>query len=105
MCSSAWRRSPPATWCPRFGPRVITGGLLISLVGVVWLIFDVVYLGDGVTALDLAIPMTLTVGIGSGLALPTTIGMALEAVRGPHGAPRPACSAPLSSSRVPSGSR
>jgi EmrB/QacA subfamily drug resistance transporter len=63
----------------RFGPRSITIGAGLDIVGTVMLIATGVRYGGHLTAWDLA-PATAVIGLGQGLAMPSLIGAALAGV-------------------------
>jgi MFS family permease len=63
----------------RFGPRSITFGAGLDIVGTIALIATGVCYGGHLTAWDLA-PATAVIGLGQGLAMPSLIGAALAGV-------------------------
>jgi EmrB/QacA subfamily drug resistance transporter len=63
----------------RFGPRSITIGAGLDIIGTIALIATGVHYGGHLTAWELA-PATAVIGLGQGLAMPSLIGAALSGV-------------------------
>ena len=68
------------TLVARFGPRVITLGLLIVCAGLISLLVAVHLGGDSVTVGDVIGPMAV-IGLGNGMSVPSLIGATLAAIR------------------------
>ncbi len=64
----------------RFGPKVITAGLLIACLGLLSLLAAVHFGGGSTTVADIVGPMAV-IGLGNGMSVPSLIGAALAAIR------------------------
>jgi EmrB/QacA subfamily drug resistance transporter len=66
-------------WIARYGPRVVTWGLVVAVGALAGLLLDVHFSGDATGAARLA-PLFLAIGAGNGCVIPALIGVSLTDV-------------------------
>ncbi|HEY4346117.1 MAG TPA: MFS transporter [Gaiellaceae bacterium] len=63
----------------RFGPRVVSGGLIVAFAALVGQLLDIHFSGEAIDAARLA-PLFFAIGVGNGLVIPALIGASLTDV-------------------------